>query len=205
MKFCYQVFLRNSFRRVECCDFHCFLMPSQLCVDCRTYTITRVTKDRALGRETWSKNSRQSSSGGAKGWSCVGHAPQMFGWPLLGPSVFCLISNSFDWYIQQITFSQQNFKRFETFLAAVLTIFTSLQYVGFISMFITTENHHEGETFMLASLLFSLAPKCPPVFFILESSLQSFPISSPQMEAPRYDRYGSGEANGDREECFYSC
>jgi len=31
--------------------------------------------------------------------------------------------------MQQITFSQQNFKRFEDFLAAVLTIFTSLCWV----------------------------------------------------------------------------
>jgi len=60
-------------------------------------------------------------------------------WPLpdfwLAPSLatpgFCLISrsSSFDWHIQQITFTQQNFKRFEDFLATVLTIFTSLCWV----------------------------------------------------------------------------
>ena len=42
------------------------------------------------------------------------------------------------------------------------------------SIFITTENHHAGETFMLPPLLFSLAPQCPPPsFFILESPLAS--------------------------------
>jgi len=55
-------------------------------------------------------------------------------------------------------------------------MFTSL-YVGFDrvnhskSIFITTENHHAGETFMLDTLLFSLAPQCPPSFFIRESPL----------------------------------
>jgi len=40
------------------------------------------------------------------------------------------------------------------------------------SIFITTENRHAGETFMLAPLLFSLAPQCPPpLFFYLESPL----------------------------------
>jgi len=38
------------------------------------------------------------------------------------------------------------------------------------SIFITTENHHAGETFMLVPLLFSLAPQCSSVFFILEST-----------------------------------
>ena len=33
------------------------------------------------------------------------------------------------------------------------------------SIFITTENHHAGETFMLSPLLFSLAPQWPPQFF----------------------------------------
>jgi len=60
-------------------------------------------------------------SGGA--W--VGHgSSQIFGWP----PVCCLISrsSSFDGDIQQITFSQQNFKWFEDCLATALTIFTSL-------------------------------------------------------------------------------
>jgi len=48
-----------------------------------------------------------------------------------GPPVFCLISrsSSFDWHTQQITFSQQNFKRVEDFLTTVLTILTSLCWV----------------------------------------------------------------------------
>ena len=55
----------------------------------------------------------------------------IFDWPPACPPFFCLISrsSSFDWHIQQITFSQQNFKRFENFLATVLTIFTSLCWV----------------------------------------------------------------------------
>jgi len=89
---------------------------------------------------------------------------------LLGPPVFCLISqsSSFDCHTQQITFSRQNFKRFEDFLTTVLTIFPSL-YAGFDrvnhskSIFITTENDHAGETLMLAPF-FSLAPQCPQFF-----------------------------------------
>ena len=62
----------------------------------------------------------------------VGHgAPRFLAGSLLGPPVFCLISrsSSFDWHILQITFSQQNFKRFEDFLVTVLTIFTSLCWI----------------------------------------------------------------------------
>jgi len=33
------------------------------------------------------------------------------------------------------------------------------------------QNHHAGETFMLASLLFPSAPQCSPQLFILESPL----------------------------------
>jgi len=53
----------------------------------------------------------------------------------------------------------------------------SQAYVGFDrfnhskSIFITVENHHAGETLMLAPLLFSLALQCSPFFFILESPL----------------------------------
>jgi len=53
----------------------------------------------------------------------------------------------------------------------------SQAYVGFDrvnhskSIFITTENHHAGETFMLAPLLFSFVPLWPPNFVILESPL----------------------------------
>jgi len=39
------------------------------------------------------------------------------------------------------------------------------------SIFITVDNHHAGETFMLAPLLFSLALQWHPSFFILESPL----------------------------------
>jgi len=44
-------------------------------------------------------------------------------------------------------------------------------YIGFDrvnhskSISIITENHHAGETFMLAPLLFSLGPQWPPQFF----------------------------------------
>ena len=57
--------------------------------------------------------------------------PRFVASPLLDPPVFCLISrsSSFDLHIQQITFSQKKFKRFEDFLAMALTIFTSLCWV----------------------------------------------------------------------------
>jgi len=71
-------------------------------------------------------------SGGSKG-AWVGHGPPRFlAGPMLAPPVLCLISHSssFNRHIQQITFSQQNFKPFEDFLATVLAIFTSLYWVG---------------------------------------------------------------------------
>jgi len=47
------------------------------------------------------------------------------------------------------------------------------------SFFITTENHYVGDTFMLASLLFTLARQWLPSFFILESPLhQSIPVAT---------------------------
>jgi len=63
----------------------------------------------------------------------MGHGTPRF---LAGPAwppVLCLIHvqvRLIDIYtIQQITFSQQDFKQFEDFLATVLTIFTSLYRV----------------------------------------------------------------------------
>jgi len=106
-------------------------------------------------------------------------SPQIWGWPpAFPPPVLCLISrsSSFDWHTQQITFSQQNFKRFESFWRRFWRY--SQAYAGFDtvnhskSFFITTGNHHAGETFILAPLLFSLAPQCHPSFFILESPLE---------------------------------
>ena len=86
--------------------------------------------------------------------------------PCFASPILCLISrsNSFDWHIQQITFSQQNFKPFEDFLVTVLTIFTSLCWVWQqISL------HYKGkspwsETFMLAPYFFPWSPS----FFILQ-------------------------------------
>jgi len=67
-----------------------------------------------------------------------------------------------------LTFSQQNFKRFEAFLAKVLTIckaYVEFDKVGHSkSIFITTENHHAGEAFMLALLFFSWPAVAPQTF-----------------------------------------
>jgi len=70
-----------------------------------------------------------ATSSGSKGGTGWGMPPtRLLAGPCLSPPVLCLISHSssFDWHLQQITFSQQKFKRFEDFLATVLTIFTSL-------------------------------------------------------------------------------
>ena len=78
--------------------------------------------------------------------------------------VFYLISRSLDWHVQQITFRQKNFKRFEDFRRRFWQY--SRAYVGFDrvnhsnSIFITTENHHVGEIFTLAPVFFSLAAQC---------------------------------------------
>jgi len=67
------------------------------------------------------------SSGGSEGGLGGPWPPSFFVAPLLVPPVLWLIprSSSFDWHIQQITFSQQNFERFEELLATLRTIFTS--------------------------------------------------------------------------------
>ena len=90
--------------------------------------------------------------------------------------VFYLISRSLDWHVQQITFRQKNFKRFEDFRRRFWQY--SRAYVGFDrvnhsnSIFITTENHHVGEIFTLAPVFFFPWPRSAPTFFILESPLQ---------------------------------
>ena len=67
------------------------------------------------------------SSGGTKGGLGGPWPPSFFVARLLVPPVLWLIprSGSFDRHIQQITFSHQNFERFEELLATLRTIFTS--------------------------------------------------------------------------------
>jgi len=91
--------------------------------------------------------------------------------PLLASPVFCLISrsSSFDWHLQQISFRQKILNDLKTFWWRFWLY--SQAYVGFDrfdhskSIFITTENHHAEETFMLVPLHFSLAPQWPLQFF----------------------------------------
>ena len=138
------------------------------------------------------------------GW--VGHAPQIFGWPLLGPPVLRLISrsSSFDWHIQQITFSQQNFKGLEDFLATVPTMFTSLM-LGLIGFIIGNQLSLQRKITMQERHLcwppyfFPWPRSAPPSFFIRESplishrhhvqsseqqgtTLPSFPVTSEQRQ-----------------------
>jgi len=114
----------------------------------------------AVGEAQLELNVLFTSSGGSKGGGLGGPWPP---WFLAGP---LSRSSSFDWHIKQITFNQHNFKRFEDFLTTVLTIFASL--LGLIGLIIanpiviTTENHHAGETFMLAHPTFFLGPACGP-------------------------------------------
>ena len=67
------------------------------------------------------------SSGGPEGGLGGPWPPSFFVARLLVPPVLWLIprSGSFDRHIQQITFSHQNFERFEELLATLRTIFTS--------------------------------------------------------------------------------
>jgi len=85
--------------------------------------------------------------------------------------------------MQQITFSQQHFLNdLKTFWPRFWQY--SQAYVGFDrvnhskSIFITTENHHAGETLTLATLLFSLASQWPLSFFILGWPSPLTPLSS---------------------------
>ena len=102
---------------------------------------------------------------------------QIFCWPPPWPPVCCLISrsSSFNWHIQQITFSQQNFKRFEDFLATVLTIFLSL--LGLIGLIIANQSSLQRKITVkeihlcCPSYVFPWPRVPPPVFFILESPL----------------------------------
>jgi len=65
---------------------------------------------------------------GGAGWAT--EPPDFLLASCLATPIFCFISSSFDWLgLQQITFSQLNFERFEDFLATVLTIFLSLWWV----------------------------------------------------------------------------
>ena len=98
----------------------------------------------------------------------VGHGLQDFWlYPCL-PPILCLISSSFGWHIQQITFSQQILNDLKTFWRRCWRY--SQAYVGFDRLnhskwiFIATENRHAGETFMLGPVLFSLARQCPSIF-----------------------------------------
>jgi len=95
--------------------------------------------------------------------------------------VFYLISRSLDWHVQQITFRQKNFKRFEDFRRRFWQY--SRAYVGFDrvnhsnSIFITTENHHVGEIFTLAPVFFSLAAQCS--HFLHSRIATAMPVSHP--------------------------
>ena len=97
--------------------------------------------------------------------------------PLLGPPSFLLnfTSSSFDSHIQQITFTQIILNDLKTFWRRFWQY--SQAYVEFDrfnhskSIFITTENHHAGETFMLPPLFFPWPRSGPLSFFILKLPL----------------------------------
>ena len=97
------------------------------------------------------------------------------------PPVFCLISrsSSFDWHIQQITSASKILNDLKTFWRRFWRY--SQAYVGFNrfskSIFITMENHHERETFMLAPLLFP-RPRSTPHFFHSRIATET-PVSHP--------------------------
>jgi len=107
------------------------------------------------------------------GW--VGHgSPRFLAGPPLGlPSFFLKFTFKFAW----LTYTADNFQpanfltiwRLKTFWRRFWRY--SQVFVGFHRfnhskpVFITMENHHAGETFMLAPDIFSLAPQCPPQFF----------------------------------------
>jgi len=106
---------------------------------------------------------------GGPGWAM---ASQIFGFPSAWQLSFLLnFTFKFVWLIyslQQISFTNKILNDLKTFWQRFWRC--SQAYVGLDrfdqskSIFIITENHHAGETFILASLLFFLAPQCPPVF-----------------------------------------
>jgi len=102
----------------------------------------------------------------------VGHGPRIFGWSLLGPPSFVL---NFTFKFVWLTYTADNFQP-----AKFLSIWRPssdgsddiykpvLGLIGFNnseSIFNVKENHHAGETFMLAPLPSSLASQWFPLFF----------------------------------------